>query len=305
MNQATVLIAGGTGLIGARLSEMLEEKGYTVIHLSRTQNLEARFPAYAWDLDEMAVDPEVIKKADFVVNLAGAGVADKRWTEARKKIIIQSRVKSNELLLKAFEDTGHYPRAFLPASAMGYYGDRAEEWVDENNEPGSGFLSESVQTWEGPIRKAIDSQLRTFSPRIGMVLSTRGGALPQFLLSFIFFIGVYFGHGKQWYSWIHIDDLCRMFIWAMENEKVSGFYNAVSPAPHRNKEFTRKIGKALNKPFLLLPAPAFALRLFFGEMADAILSGAKVSCEKAKKAGFSFKHEELVEAIRDLKKRKV
>ncbi len=301
----TVLIAGGTGLIGSRLSELLSEKGYRVLHLSRTRNLEARYPAYAWDLQKMEVEEEAIRQADYVINLAGAGVADKPWTDARKKVIIQSRVKANELLLKAFDDFNHQPKAFLPASAMGYYGDSGDDWVDEESGPGSGFLSESVQLWEKPIKNAINSDLRTVAFRIGLVLSTQGGAFPKMRLPFLFFIGAYFGNGRQWYSWIHIDDLCRMFIHAIENEQLKGIYNAVGSQPLRNKDFTDRLGKALGRPFLLLPAPVFILRLFLGELADTVLISTRVSNEKIRKAGFSFEFEDLQKSVKDLRTRKV
>ncbi len=301
----TVLIAGGTGLIGARLSELLTERRYRVIHLSRTRNLNAKYPAYAWDLDKMEVEEEAVREADFVVNLAGAGIADKPWTQARKEVIIQSRVKANELLLKAFEASDHQPKAFLSASAIGYYGDRGEEWVDEESAPGRGFLSESVQIWEQPIKKAMGSNLRTFAPRIGLVLSTRGGALPKFRLPLLFFIGTYFGNGRQWYSWIHIDDLCRMFIHAIENDQLNGIYNAVASQPLRNKDFTDRLGKAFGRPYLLLPAPALILRLFLGEMADTVLGSTRVSNEKIKETGFSFEFEDLERAVKHLREKKI
>ncbi len=301
----TVLIAGGTGLIGSRLSRVLIEKGYNVLHLSRKKNLQAEFPAYAWDLDQMAIDDEAVTRSEIVINLAGAGIADKPWTAERKQAIIDSRVKSNRLLLDAFKRLGHQPEAYIPASAIGYYGDSGEAWVNEQSEAGEGFLSESVQTWEQPIQEAIDSELRTVALRIGLVLSTQGGALPKILFPFRFFLGTYFGNGQQWYSWIHIDDLCRMFIWAIEDKEMQGIFNAVGPAPERNKSFTQIIGKARKKPFLLLPAPVFALRLILGEMAQTVLSSTKVSSEKIEKRGYTCQFEDLGEAINDLLQKRV
>lgn len=301
----TVLIAGGTGLIGSRLSELLTEKGYNVIHLSRRKNLQAEYPAYAWDLGTMQIDDDAIKTAEIVINLAGAGIADKPWSPERKQLIIDSRVKSNRLLLDSFQRLGHQPEVFLPASAIGYYGDSGEAWVDEQSGDGEGFLSESVRTWEEPIKEAIAGDIRTVALRIGLVLSTRGGALPKILLPLRFFLGTYFGNGQQWYSWIHIDDLCRMFIWAIEEKTMDGIYNAVGPAPERNKDFTRIIGKARGWPFLLLPAPAFALRLILGEMSQAVLISTKVSAEKIERSGFTYQFEDLSDAIKDLLIKKV
>jgi uncharacterized protein (TIGR01777 family) len=301
----TVLIAGGTGLIGARLSQLLTEKGYNVLHLSRTKNLRAEFPAYAWDLGDNSIDEEAITRSDIVINLAGAGIADKPWTEERKQLIIDSRVKSNRLLLDTFKRLGHQPEVYVAASAIGYYGDSGEAWVDEQSKAGEGFLSESVQTWEQPIREAIASDIRTVALRIGLVLSTQGGALPKLLLPFHFCVGTYFGDGQQWYSWIHIDDLCRMFIWAIEDREMKGIYNAVGPVPERNRAFTRTIGKVRNMPFLLFPAPAFALQLFLGEMSQTVLISTKVSSEKIEKRGFTFQFEELGEAVKDLLAKKI
>jgi uncharacterized protein (TIGR01777 family) len=301
----TVLIAGGTGLIGSRLSQLLVEKGYNVLHLSRRKNLQAEIPAYAWDLNQMSVDEEAITRSDIVVNLAGAGIADKPWTEERKQLIIDSRVKSNRLLLDAFQRLGHQPEVYVAASAIGYYGDSGEAWVNEESESGEGFLSKSVQIWEQPIQEAIASDLRTVALRIGLVLSTKGGALPKLLLPFYFFVGTYFGDGQQWYSWIHIDDLCRMFIQAIEDREMQGVYNAVGPTPERNKAFTRLVGEARNVPFLLFPAPVFALQLFLGEMSQTVLISTKVSSEKIEKRGFTFQFEQLGEAVQDLLARKI
>jgi uncharacterized protein (TIGR01777 family) len=248
---------------------------------------------------------EAITRSDIVVNLAGAGIADKPWTEERKQLIIDSRVKSNRLLLDAFQRLGHQPEVYVAASAIGYYGDSGEAWVNEESESGEGFLSKSVQIWEQPIQEAIASDLRTVALRIGLVLSTKGGALPKLLLPFYFFVGTYFGDGQQWYSWIHIDDLCRMFIQAIEDREMQGVYNAVGPTPERNKAFTRLVGEARNVPFLLFPAPVFALQLFLGEMSQTVLISTKVSSEKIEKRGFTFQFEQLGEAVQDLLARKI
>ncbi len=300
-----VLIAGGTGLIGSRLSVLLEEKNYSVRHLSRNQNMEARFPAYRWSPADGEIDQQALEGVDILINLAGAGIADKPWTAARKKVIIESRVKSNELLIRTMQNMEQAPKAYLAASAIGFYGDSGEELLDEERAPGSGFLSESTQAWEKAIAPAMESSIRTVAIRIGIVLSKNGGALPKILLPFLFFVGPYFGNGRQWYSWIHIDDLCRLFIYAMEKEEMAGIYNGVNSQVQRNKVFTRNIGKGLNKPFLLIPAPVFALKLLLGEMSETVLSSTKVDAKKTIDAGFEFKFEDLQMAIADIIKRKV
>jgi uncharacterized protein (TIGR01777 family) len=300
----TILIGGGTGLVGERLSILLEEKGYTVLHLSRTRNLDARFPAYEWDLKNGSVDPEAIAKADAVINLAGAGIADKPWTQSRKKLIIDSRVDSTLLLKTAFDLAGKKPSAFISAAAIGYYGNRGEENLTEDKAPGNdGFLSESCMLWEEAIKKVAASGIRTVWFRIGIVLSTKGGALEKIMLPVKFHVGGYFGNGQQWYSWIHMDDLCNMFIHALENQSMEGPYNAVSPNPERNKAFTQKVGDAIGKSAIMIPGPEFAMRLVLGEMADTIFNSNKVDATKIENTGFTFQFPNLVDAVKDLVKR--
>lgn len=301
----TVLIGGGTGLVGARLSLMLEEKGYKVLHLSRRQNLSARFPAYTWDPLKGTIDMEAVEKTDVIVNLAGAGIADARWTEKRKQLIIDSRVKSTRLLKTAIQKSNGRQEAFISAAAVGFYGDRGEEILTEASAPGEGFLSESCVEWEKAIAEPVADHLRTVWLRIGIVLSAKGGALEKILIPVRFGIGGYFGDGRQWYSWIHLDDLCRMFIYALENQELRGVFNAVAPAPVRNKDLVIATGTALGKSLLMIPGPEFAMRLAMGEMADTIFSSTRVSADKIRQTGFSFNFPELLPAISDLVKRKI
>lgn len=302
----TVLIGGGTGLVGGLLSEMLTAKGFQVLHLSRKANPNARFPAYSWNPAAGEIDESVMEKADAVINLAGAGIANGLWTASRKKLIIDSRVQSTLLLKKAIENASRKPAVFVSAAAVGYYGDRGEELLTETSTPGKkGFLSESCIEWENAIRQLDQTGVRNVWLRIGIVLSTRGGALAKMMLPVRFFIGGYFGNGRQWYSWIHIEDLCRMFIFALENDNLSGVYNAVAPMPERNKAFVKTIADAMEKPALMIPGPEFVLRMGLGEMADTVLSSSKVSAEKILKTGFQFQFPELFPALKDLIHRKI
>ena len=296
----TVLIGGGSGLIGTRLSQLLQEKGYDPIHLSRRQRPNAPYPTYQWDAEGGTIEEEAVQAADYVINLAGAGIADKPWTKARKALIISSRVKTARLFKEAFERTGHQPKAYISSSAIGYYGDRGETLMTEEAEAGSGFLSESTIAWESAIQEVAQTGVRTVGIRIGIVMSTQGGALEKMLIPFRFYTGTYFGDGQQWYSWVHIDDICRLFIHAMENESMNGFYNGVAPNPVRNKTLVEQIKNAMNSPAILVPAPAFALRLAMGEMADAILDSTKVSAEKTQSTGFNFQFPEIDKALGDL-----
>jgi len=301
----TILIAGGTGLIGSRLSDLLTDKGYTVHLLSRRADPSAKYKTFVWDVMKGEIDEAALSSADFVINFAGAGVADKRWSDRRKKLIIDSRVKGNELLAKVLPQYSNV-KAYISASAIGYYGNRGTEPLPESAAPGKGdFLSESVVAWEKSIQAVAATGIRTVTVRIGIVLSTKGGALEKLLLPFNFWLGVYFGNGEQIYSWIHIDDLCQMFIMGIENAKMEGIYNGVAPHPVTNKEFTAITAKALDKSALIVPSPAFAMRLAMGEMADVVLSGSNVLSEKIEAEGFSFEHPELKSALQDILARKV
>lgn len=296
-----VLIAGGTGLIGSRLSHLLSKKGYQVSHLSRSLEGDHRYPTYHWDPLKGQIDQNAVEQADYVINLAGAGIAEARWTDARKKLIIDSRVKGNQCLLKAFQEVKTPPKAFLSSAAIGYYGDRGEQDLWEEDGPGMGFLSESCIAWERSIdRIRSQTQIRTVAIRIGLVMSTQGGALEKMLLPLKALTSTYFGNGKQWYSWIHLDDLCRQFIFVLENPKTEGIYNGVAPHPVRNKTMAQLLPKAKGVPAVVLPAPTLALRVAMGEMADAVLTSSKVSADKIQQAGFHFEHPELEEALRHL-----
>lgn len=298
---STILIGGGSGLIGTTLSEMLTEKGHKVIHLSRKQNLEAKFPKYAWDLKKGTINMDAINQADYIINLAGAGVADQRWTDARKKEIINSRVDSTLLIKKAVEKSLNKPKAIIAASAIGYYGDRGAEILKEDSSPGdTGFLPESTRIWENAISELTNLSTRIVKIRIGIVLSTQGGALKPFILQDKFRLGSYFGNGEQFYSWVHIEDLCRIFIYAIENENIKGTFNGVGPNPVSLYNLVKGIAEAQNKSVLMLPVPAFMIKLGMGEMAEIVLSSTRVSSEKIVKQGFKFNYPELTPAIQNL-----
>lgn len=299
---ANVLIGGGTGMIGMRLSELLAAKGHQVSHLSRNRNMNAKFPAYQWDINAKTIDIEAIKQADYIINLAGAGIADKLWSEKRKKVIIDSRVYSTLILKKAIEEHRPDLKAFISASAIGFYGDRGEEVLTEQSEAGEEeqFLVRSVLEWEDAVEEVKKIGVRTALIRIGLVLSTKGGALPKILLSTNVNVGGYFGNGQQWYAWIHLDDLCQMFIHLIEKEQLSGIFNGTAPNPERNKAFTQKVGDALGKNLLLIPAPAFGLKLAMGEMSTTVLNSTRVLPKRMEENGFEFEYAELTGALRDL-----
>ena len=302
----TVLIGGGSGLVGMHLSKLLRERGYKVLHLGRTPDPSAAFPRYGWDLTKGTIDKVALAKADYVINLAGAGIADKRWSKARKKIIIDSRVKSTLLFKRAFEQLNTPPKAYISASAVGYYGNRGDQLLKESSQPHpSDFLSVSTVAWENAVHQLEGQNFRVAMLRIGIVLSVQGGALPKMQMPLQFRLGTYFGNGGMYYSWIHIDDLCRMFLFAIEQENFAGIYNAVAPHPTTSYGLIKAIAKAKKIGFLPFPAPAFGLRLVLGEMADVLLSSTRVSSEKIEAAGFEYQHRDLVPALSDIFARQI
>lgn len=302
---ASILIGGGSGMIGARLSALLTQAGHHVLHLSRRRRPNASYPTYQWDAAAGHIEEEAVRKADYVINLAGAGIADQRWTDRRKQVIIDSRVGTTGLLRRAFEQYDSRPRAFLSSAGIGIYGDRGDEQLTEEAPPGEGFLPESCLAWESAAHEVAQDGIRTVIFRQGIVLSTTGGALPRIGAPVDFFIAPFFGNGQHWYSWIHIDDACRCFIRAIEDESMAGTYNVVAPNSIRNIDFMRQVVKAKRKPALLAPVPAFGLRLVFGEMAHTILDSNRVIPQRLEAADFHFEFPELLPALRDLYERRV
>lgn len=302
----TVLIAGGTGLVGTRLSQMLSEKNYQVIHLSRRKKPGASYDTYQWDLDKQTIEEEALFAADYVLNLAGAGVADKRWSAERKKIIISSRVRSNQLLKDAFLKIGKKPKAYISASAVGYYGESNGKVFTETDAAGDGFLSETCVLWEKAIEDFAQAvAMRTVILRVGIVFSTKGGSLEKLLIPFNFGMANYFGDGSDHYSWIHIDDICNQFIYAMENESMEGIYNGVGPQAATTKTIAKSIKAAKGSMSLVLPVPGFALKLVLGEMANIVTADMNVSAQKIQQAGYEYLFPDLTLAVKDLLSRKI
>jgi uncharacterized protein len=295
-----ILIAGGTGLIGKHLSQLLKNNGYEVTHLSRRANPNAEFPTYAWQPEAGTFDKKAFDEADAIINLAGAGIADKLWSKERKKEIIESRTSGNALIANYLRSNNHSIQTYISASAIGFYADRGDELMTETTTVGKGFLAESTAAWEQAIQEVAATNVRTVALRIGVVLSPEGGALQKMLLSFMFRLGVYFGNGQQWTSWIHRADLCNIFLWALQNQDIKGIYNAVAPTPISNYDLTKAISVAKGGGYLMLPTPSFALRLGMGEMADVVLGSTKVSSQKIENQGFIFRFPKVAEALKDL-----
>ncbi len=297
------MITGASGLVGSRLTNLLLENGYEVVHLSRKAK-QGKVPAYAWDIPAGVLDQNAFNGVGAVIHLAGAGVADQRWTAKRKREILDSRVKSTQLLIHHLKTRAHHVSTFVSASAIGVYGfGLSNEVFTEESKPGKDFLAQVVTAWEREAQSAQALGIRTVILRIGIVLSKDGGALKEMTKPIGFGVGAPLGTGRQLMSWIHIDDLCRMFLLALEHEAIVGIYNATGVQPVSNKEFTQAVARVLKKPLFLPAVPAFVLKLALGEMADMILNGSYVSSEKIQRAGFTFHFTDLHSALLDLYKK--
>ncbi len=294
------MIAGGTGLLGTRLSEMLIDSGYEVAHLSRTPDKYARYKTFKWDVAKGIIDENAIRYADYIINLAGTSVSGEKWSATRKKEILNSRVLSTNLLCQYLEKTQHRVKGFLASSAVGIYGNSGDRLMMEESTYGSDFLAEVCKQWEHASWQIHSLGIRTVIFRIGIVLSNKGGALPQMAKPIKMMAGAPLGSGKQYMSWIHVDDLCRLCIKAIEDRQMQGVYNAVAPNPATNEHLTRSLAKVMHKPMVFPNVPAFGLKLMLGEMSEIILNSSRVSATKVLQTGFTFEYNHLNEALESL-----
>ncbi|MDB5119563.1 MAG: hypothetical protein JWN56_781 [Sphingobacteriales bacterium] len=299
----TILITGGSGLVGRTLTRQLLQAGYTVHLLSRSDEPHGnpKIKRFKWNLNTCAIDERCIENVESVIHLAGEGIADKRWTKSRKKSIIESRTKSISMiydLLKKAKD--HQVKSIISASAIGYYGSRGDELLNEESVPSSDFLSQSCLLWEKAVSEGVHLGLRVAKLRIGIILCEKGGALEEIAKPIKAGIGSPLGSGEQWVSWIHIKDVARIFVHVLENESLDGVFNVVSPNPVTNKQLTDEVAKQLNKTLWAPHVPAFVLKLLLGEMSEVVLSSTKASSEKIQSTGFQFDFPDLKQALRNI-----
>lgn len=294
-----ILIAGGSGLIGTRLTQMLLEKGYAVSYLSRKSFSKNNVMVYEWNPFNDFIEEGAIENANYIINLAGTGIAAKAWTNKRRHEIINSRVYAAKTIFNSLKKNKHHIKGIVCASAIGYYEKNTNKVLKETNEPGADFLSYTTQQWEHASKEFETADIRTTILRSGIALSLKGGALVKMWKPLKFFIAPYFGNGKQVYCWIHIDDLCRMYIKAIEDEKMNGVYNAVAPQPEANKNFMRMLKKVKGGFSLLMPIPSLLMRLILGERASIVLDGQNVSCKKISGLGFEFQFPDLKSALKN------
>lgn len=304
---ATVLITGGTGLIGKALTDALLQKGYEVIIVTRSKKMSDSKVTYAvWNIVEGSIEEEAIRKADYIVHLAGANVAEKRWTESRKAEIVSSRVKSGHLLVKALKNTPNKIKSVISSSAIGWYGPDPQvpnpKPFTEFDPPHDDFLGQTCVQWETAIAPVIGLNKRLVYLRTGIVLSSEGGAYPEFKKALRFNVASVLGSGKQVVSWIHIDDLVQLYITAIENENWQGVYNAVAPSPVNNADLVKTIAAVHKKHYITMPVPEFALKLLLGEMSIEVLKSATVSAEKVQNDGFVFRFPSIEKAVAHIEK---
>jgi len=298
----TILITGASGLIGTRLQEMLLDKGYNIHTLGRSvsPSTDKRIKAFRWDIINQQIDEKALDGVEAIIHLAGAGVADNRWTAKRKKEILDSRVEATKLLYNTLAHVSHHVKTIISASAVGYYGDCSDEIVMEDHPVADTFLAKVTQRWEEEVSKMDILGIRHVCCRIGIVLSKHCGALPELVKTMPLGVAGYFAKSPLYYPWIHIDDVCGIMIHALENETMLGSYNTTGPDPVTIKDLMKVIITVKKSNAILTPIPSFALKLAVGEMADMLLSSQRCSNEKLIQTGYKFYFPTLNEALADI-----
>ena len=290
-----ILITGGTGLVGTKLTDLLLEKGYDVRHLGRKNTQSSSVKKYHWDIATKTIDEAAIAWANFIIHLAGAPVADKKWSNKRKDTLYSSRVDSTQLLIDTIQNTSNTVQKIVSASGINYYGTITNEKIyTENDTPDkSDFLARLCIDWEKPV---LECSIPHVILRVGIVLDAQGGALKKMTMSPLINP---LASGKHYMPWIHIEDLCNLFLFSIQ-DKNSGIYNAVAPEHINNIDFSKELAKAKKRIFLPINVPSFVLKLILGELAEILINGSRVSADKIISKGFKFKHETLKEALNNL-----
>ncbi|MDX1718995.1 MAG: TIGR01777 family oxidoreductase [Salegentibacter mishustinae] len=297
-----VLITGATGLIGSKISQLCRDKGMQVHYLSTSKDKlenKADYKGFYWNPNNNEIDSEAIKGVDAIINLVGASIAE-RWTPEQKKAILKSRTETAHLLYKCLQENEHQVKNLVSASAIGIYPSSLEKlYSEEDKGVDDSFVGEVVVKWEEAVDNFKDLGIEVAKIRIGLVLAENGGVLQKLKEPVNFNVGSPLGSGKQWQSWIHIDDISGIFLFALENQ-LSGIYNAVAPNPVTNKELVNEVASQMGKPVWLPNVPKVALKLVLGEMSHIVLSSQLVSSDKIEQEGYNFKYVNLAKALEDL-----
>jgi uncharacterized protein len=297
----SVLITGGSGLIGKYLTTLLQKTGYTVSHLSRTGKAPGKTIGYKWNPENGIIDANALEGTDYIIHLAGANIGEKRWTGKRKKEIIESRVNSARLLHKTITERAISLKGFISASATGIYGAQTSPAIfNEKDPPGDDFLGSVCKKWEEAAGLFYNSGIRTVIIRSAIVLEKNDSALSKLMKPARFGFLIQTGSGLQYMPWIHINDLCRIYLKAIEDQEMKGAYNAAAPSHVTHKNFIRVLAMVMNLPVLPVPVPGFVIRAILGEMSDVILRGSRISSEKIINAGFEFSYPDMEDALRNI-----
>ncbi|HEY0976098.1 MAG TPA: TIGR01777 family oxidoreductase [Flavobacteriales bacterium] len=297
---ATILISGGSGLIGQRLTAALLRNGHTVRWLSRKPGGRNGVQAFAWDIHRRELDEAALKGVDHIVHLSGSGIADGRWTDQCLRELYASRVDAADLIRTTADRIGAAPASFISASGIGAYGTVTTDHIfRETDPPANDTIGKLVQAWEAAADR-WSPQARVVKLRTPMVLAKEGGALPRLAAPVRWGLGAALGHGRQWMTWVHIDDLVDAYIRAIGDPRLEGAYNVVADEQMENRTFMKAVAKALRRPFFLPPVPAFALRLAFGEMSSILLEAPRANNARIQHTGFAFKHRTLLPALEQL-----
>lgn len=292
-----ILISGSSGLVGTALTLFLQAKGHELLSLTRSKNRES---SIYWKPEEGLLDPEILNTVDAVIHLAGENLANKRWSPAQKRKILDSRVMGTQLLAETIANAEKPPKIWISASAVGFYGNSGDQFVDENSPAGTGFLADVCKRWEAATQKAENASARVVHLRTGMVLSSEGGALKKMLPPFRMGVGGQIGDGRQYISWILLEDMVHAIDHILNHDSLSGAVNLVTPEPVTNQQFTKTLGAVLHRP-TLFPLPAFMAKILFGEMAnELLLSGTRALPTKLLESGYSFLYPKLTEGVEHL-----
>ena len=298
----TILVSGGTGLIGSHILPLLKKAGFRTHLLSRSEKAVPGWDAvFTWDVNQGKIDERAFEGVTHILHLAGAGIADSRWSDARKKEIIESRIQSAALILQVLQKRNQQIEAFISGSAVGWYGGKTDDLVHSENEPAAtDFLGETCLKWEQSADAFASNAKRVVKIRTGVVLAREGGAFPKMSMPFRYFAGAPLGSGKQQMPWIHIEDIASVFMEAALNETFQGAFNASATESCSNREFSHHLAQAMNRPLLPLAVPSFILKMLFGEMSAVVLEGSRVSNQKLKQTGFTFQFPDLNLALKQL-----
>lgn len=293
-------MTGATGMIGKKLVLALQQKGHTISILSRKPVVMENVKVFLWNVYQQQIDPDCLKGVDTIVHLAGENVAGEKWSPARKKKVIDSRVLSTKLLYQLIKEQKTEIQTFVSASAVGYYGDAGDEILTEESPAGTGFLAECCRQWEAAVDEGAALGMRIVKCRIGFVLARNEGALPALDKPIRFFVGAALGSGKQWVPWVHVDDVVEAFLSAVENNQWTGPYNICAPFPLSNRSLTKAIAGQLHRPVWPVNVPEGVLKLILGEMSSVALISNNTSAQKILDAGFKFKFLQIENALTDI-----